>query len=359
MRIFDRYILKLFIGYMFAGLLVFVTIYLAVDALSFAVKFSDVGLASFGRYYAYSIPALVYQLFPVICLFAVLFTFSSLNKSNELVALYSMGVSLLRIALPVLISVVLLSLAMFWVSDEVLPRLAMKKKYVEYVEIRKRPGAYGTVKTNRIWYRSENILFNIKTLDPERARAQGLTLYYFDQEWDLVQLIAAESVKMEGSLWKLQDGLVTLFVKDSSFPLTESFKTKSIVMNEEVSDLKSAADSSDQMTVSQLRRFIDRNKEAGLETTRYEVDYHAKFGFALAALVMSLLGLPFSVERVRSGGGFVSVGICLGLTFAYWSLYSSSLTLGQHGALPPILAAWLPNVACLGLSFFLIRRLKS
>lgn len=335
------------------------TLYLAVDALGFAVRFSGVGLAPFIRYYGFSIPALVYQLFPVIGLFTVLFTFSHLNRNNELVALYSMGVSLVRIAVPVIGGVAVLSAMMFWVSDQVLPRLALKKKYVEYVEIKKQPGAFGTVKTNRIWYRSENILFNIKVLDPDQAMAQGLTLYYFDEAWDLVQLVTANTVDLQGSLWKLHDGVVTLFTKESSFPLTESFETKSITMNEDVADLKSAKDSSDQMSFNQLGRFIERNKEAGLVTTPYEVDYHARFGFAFAALVMSLLGLPFAVERVRSGGGFVNVGICLGLAFGYWALYSSALTLGHHGALPPIAAAWLPNIACLGLSFFLIRRLRS
>ncbi len=357
MKIFDRYIIKLFFTYWLAGLVVFVTLYLAVDALTITMKNTDVPVYSFVKYYAFSIPSLVYQLFPVICLFAVLFTLGQLNRSNELVALYSMGRSLFRIALPVLACVAILSLVFFFISDRVFPTLAMKKKYVEYVEIRKKPGAYGTVKTNRIWYRSENVLFNIKTLNPQESTAQGLTLYYFDDAWELVQLINAKTVKMEGSLWKLGEGLITVFVENSSFPLTESFKTKDVVMNEEVADLQSAADSADQMSLGQLSRFIDRNKEAGLDTLRYEVDYHAKFGFAFAALVMSLLGLPFAVDRVRGGGGFKNVGICLGLAFGYWSVYSSFLTIGQYGALIPILAAWIPNILALGLAGLLYRRL--
>lgn len=357
MKIFDRYIIKLFLTYWLAGLVVFVTLYLAVDALSFAMRYSEVGVYPFVKFYAFGLPALIYQLFPVICLFAVLFTVSQLNKSNELVALFSMGQSLFRVAVPVLGSVCVLSFLFFIVSDRVFPSLALKKKYVEYVEIKNRPGSFGTVKTNRIWYRSENVLFNIKTLNPQEATAQGLTLYYFDDAWELVQLVTAKSVSMDGALWKLRDGLITIFVEDSSFPLTESFQTKNIVMNEEVVDLQSAADSSDQMSLAQLSRFIDRNKEAGLDTVRYEVDYHAKFSFAFAALVMSILGLPFAVERVRGGGGFKNVGICLGLAFAYWSLYSSFLTLGHHGALPPLMAAWIPNILTLGLAGVLYRRL--
>ncbi|MAV92059.1 MAG: LPS export ABC transporter permease LptG [Bdellovibrionaceae bacterium] len=358
MKIFDFYIVKIFFGFWIGGLVVFATLYLTVDALGMVTRYTDVGMGAFVRYYAFSLPALIYQLFPVICLFAVLFTLSQLNRSNELVALYSMGNSLFRVALPVLLSVLFLSLVFFGISDRIFPRLALKKKYVEYVEIKQKPGAFGMVKTNRIWYRSENTLFNIKVLNPQESTAQGVTLYYFNDAWDLVQLISAKTVAMQGSLWKLKDGLITIFLTDSSFPLTQSFQAKNIVMNEEVSDLQSASDSSDQMSLGQLGRFIERNREAGLETTSYEVDYHSKFSFALAALVMSILGLPFAVERVRSGGGFKNVGICLGLAFLYWSLYSSFLTLGKYGALPPFLAAWTPNLLTIGASVVLYKRLN-
>lgn len=357
MKIFDRYIIKLFLSYWLAGLVIFVTLYLTVDALGFVMRHSDAGIYSFVKFYAFSLPALIYQLFPVICLFAVLFTLGQLNKSNELVALFSMGQSLFRVAAPVLISVCVLSVIFFVISDQVFPSLARQKEFVEYVEIKKRPGSFGTVKTNRIWYRSENILFNIKTLNPQEATAQGITLYYFDDAWNLVQLVTAKAVSMNGSLWNLKDGLITIFMEDSSFPLTESFKTKNIVMGEEVADLQSSSDSSEQMSLGQLSRFIDRNKEAGLDTLRYEVDYHAKFSFALAALVMCILGLPFAVERVRAGGGLKNVGICLGLTFAYWSLYSSFITLGHYGVLPPLAAAWIPNLLTLGVAGLLYRRL--
>ena len=43
MSLIDRYILKLFLMYLSAGVLIFVTIYLTVDVMSFAVKYADAG----------------------------------------------------------------------------------------------------------------------------------------------------------------------------------------------------------------------------------------------------------------------------------------------------------------------------
>jgi lipopolysaccharide export system permease protein len=358
MQLIDRYVLKLFLLFLAAGLLVFVTLYLTVDVMSFALRNADAGGGALIKYYAYKTPSVIYQLMPVACLMATLFTLSSLNRTNELTALFSLGMSLKRVAAPILIAVAVVSAVGFGVSDQVLPRLMQKANYVEYVQIKKRPGLYSTVKTNKIWYRSENILFNIKTLNPQQARAQDITLYYFDPNWDLTQLITAKEVEMKGGLWELKNGLVTLFAEESSFPLTKSFVDKTISMNEDLRDIQATTNSSDIMSLGELSRFIDHNKEAGLDTVRYEVDYHAKFGFAFAAFVMSMVGVPFSVGRGRSGGTFLNLGICLALAFFYWVAYSSGITLGQHGVLPPVVAAWGPNLLMALLSLVLLRRLK-
>jgi lipopolysaccharide export system permease protein len=358
MQLIDRYIIKLFLFYLVAGLVVFITLYLTVDAMSYSMRHADAPSGAIFRYYTYHAPFIMYMLMPMVCLMATLFTLSTLNRTNELVALFSVGMGLTRIAAPILGTVAVVSVVVFAFGDQVLPHLLQKRNYVEYVEIEKHPALYSTVKTNKIWYRTENILFNIQTLNPEAKKAQGITLYYFNPNWELTQLIAANEVEMKGNLWDLKNGLVTLFATESSFPLTKSFAEKTITMNEDLKDIQATTNSSEVMSLRELGRFIDHNKEAGLETLRYEVDYHAKFGFAFASLVMSMLGVPFSVSRHRSGGALVNLGICLAAAFAYWSIYNSALTLGQHGALPPMFAAWGPNTLTAFVAWILLRRLR-
>lgn len=356
--IIDKYVAKLFVLFFMAGLLTFTTLFLVVDFLSFAAQFTDAGLDILMKYYGYRMPSVIYQMIPVASLLATVFCLSALNKSNELVALFSAGMSLARISAPILVIVAGLSAFSFWLGDQVLPRFEQKKNYVEYVELKKKPGLYSTVNTNKIWYRSQNVLFNIQTLNPEESKAEGMTLYYFDEAWGLVQLIKAKTVSMLKDVWVLRDGTVTLFATESSFPLTKSFREKQISMDEDVSDLKTSSQASTIMSLGELRRFIKKNKDAGLDTTRYEVDYHGQFGFAFASLVMALMGIPFSVSKQRSGGFFLNAGICIGLAFLYWALYSSSLTLGKYGVLPPFISAWAPNLLTLGGSVYLLIRLN-
>lgn len=340
----DRYVSSLFWFYFLGGLLVFVTMFLAIDALGTIVSYRDAAPMALISYYAYSLPEIIYRMTPMACLLATVFTISTLNRNNELLALFSVGVSLLRVTFPILIWVSLLSAGIFLLGDRVMPNFAKSKNFVYYNQIVKNPSLYSMVKNQMIWYRSKDTIFNIKTLNDTTHEAQGLTLYYFNQNWDLIQMVTAKKVQMVGSNWNLLDGSVTLFTEDSSFPMTSQFQKKTIVMTEDAKDLSSTANTSDVLSLKELSEYIKKNKDAGLDTVRYEVDYQSKYGFAFAALVMTLVGIPFSVGRARSGGTMLNIGICLGLIMVYWIFYSSALTLGNHGHLNPLIAAWAPNV---------------
>ena len=129
-------------------------------------------------------------------------------------------------------------------------------------------------------------------------------------------------------------------------------------MSEDVGDLQDSSKSSEVLSLKELGKFIQKNKEAGLDTQRYEVDYQSKFSFAFAAFVMSFIGIPFSIGRGRTGSRTFSFGMCIALTFLYYAAYTSGLTMGQQGALNPIVAAWVPNILMMAFSFVFLLRLK-
>jgi lipopolysaccharide export system permease protein len=355
-NLIDRYISKTFFGFFIAGLIVFVAIFLAVDALSMSVKFPDVAGNIWLKYYSFMSPEILYQMIPSACLLGTLFTLSTLNKNSELVALFASGHSLLRVCAPILVSVLIISGVTFAVGDQILPRFTQQKNFVYFYDIIKRPGSYSTVKTNRIWFRSHNSIYNISTINQKSKTAEGFTLYQFDENWQLLQMITAGKAKIQNKQWELKDGTITLFTEDSSFPLSKNFEKKTVVLEEVLEDIQFSANSTDILSIDDLKKYIVKNKAAGLDTTSFEVGYYAKFAFAFTALVMTLLGIPFGISSSRSGGLMLNIGICLVLVFAYWTLYNTSLTLGYHGTMPPLFAAWGPNILSSALAFAQIRR---
>ncbi len=355
--IVDRYLAKNFFSYFVAGVIVFTVIYFGIDYTSTSMRFhasTDVMI----QYYKYYLPIIVYQLLPVGGMVGTMFTMSSLSRNNELTALYSLGYSLARISLPVLSCLTVMCMLTYWVGDHIVPYVAQKMSYVYYVDLEKTPGLYSTVEKNKIWYRSENTIFNISYLNAANRSAQGITLYYFNSAWDLVQLIKAKSVKMDKMTWHLHDGSVTLFAKESSFPLTKTFKNKTLTVGEDLADFSANPPDSQTLSSSQLQSFIHKNKDAGMDTLGYEVDLYAKMSFAFAGLVLSLMGIPFTIQRARAGGNMLNIGLCVGIAFIYWVFYSASLAMGKHGVLPPLVAAWGPDVLMGGAATAALVRLK-
>ena len=126
----DRYISGLFWFYFIGGLLVFVTIFVAIDALSTLVSYKQAAPTALIKYYAYGMPEVIYRMTPVACLLATIFAISTLNRNNELVALYSVGMGLVRITFPIMFWVALISVATFFISDRIMPSFARNKNFV-------------------------------------------------------------------------------------------------------------------------------------------------------------------------------------------------------------------------------------
>ena len=94
-------------------------------------------------------------------------------------------------------------------------------------------------------------------------------------------------------------------------------------------------------------------KTKGIETTEQEVDLQVKLSLPLLTPLMVLLAIPFALRHGPGGGIALSFGLTMLIGFGYWFLMGFSVSLGHNGALPPWVAAWLPNLtlALVGLFF--------
>ena len=102
-------------------------------------------------------------------------------------------------------------------------------------------------------------------------------------------------------------------------------------------------------------RYCRTISENGYDATRYLTLLHAKISLPFAALVMAFLGIPFSLQDNRSGGAGIGVGISIIIGFSYFIINALLLSLGQAGAIHPLVAAWTANMlfAAAGLWFTL------
>jgi lipopolysaccharide export system permease protein len=102
------------------------------------------------------------------------------------------------------------------------------------------------------------------------------------------------------------------------------------------------------MGFTALRPYCKTIQDNGYDATSYRTLMHAKISLPFGALIMAFLGIPFSLRDGRSGGIGLGIVISIVIGFSYFVTNALILSLGQHGALPPIIAAWTANLIFAG-----------
>jgi lipopolysaccharide export system permease protein len=303
------------------------------------------------------LPRMMVVVAPPATLIATVLTFSSMSRTNELVACHSIGISLMQmigVLLPIVFVMCCISLV---AQDRVLPIFHEKKSLYYWREIKKKQDFFLDVKQDKIWYRSNHLIYNLQTFDPKTDRILGIGVYEFTPQFDLIRVLQAETAVYNGRDWELSQGKATHFDPETGFPVVVPFKSQTLKIKETPRDFKVIEKEVDRLRIKDLIRFIERNKKSGIDSKSMEVKLHSRFSLSFIPLIMCLLALPFSVSRTREGRLGRDLTMAMVITFFYWLSYSICLSLGQNGMVTPVLAAWLPTMAFSVLAAVLLKRM--
>ncbi len=114
-QVVDRYVLQSFLFWcalLLVGFVLMTHVYEFFDLLSDIVK-NNIAMTRVITYLFFRTPELIFELAPMSVLVAVLITFGILTKHNEITAMKASGVSLYRLAVPVLAAALLMSAGLF------------------------------------------------------------------------------------------------------------------------------------------------------------------------------------------------------------------------------------------------------
>jgi lipopolysaccharide export system permease protein len=305
---------------------------------------------------ALGLPVILIQMAPPSVLAGTVMALSGLSRTGELTALFSLGFGKSRILTTLGASVLMICSGLMLFQDRIAPIFAKKRTAYYWHEMKKRPDFFLDVKRDKVWYRSKNLIFNLRSFDSRSETINGMSVYTLDERFQLVQLVAARKAVHSKGGWQLRDGTVTVFESGNAFPLSQHFDTKELLISETPKDFQEIEKEVDTLRLRELWSYIARMREAGTNTRSFEVKFHSRIAICFMPLIMCWMGVPFSMSSRRSGGLARDLGLALGATFFYWLFYSISLSLGTNGALHPLLAAWLPSLIFFALAMVLVFR---
>jgi lipopolysaccharide export system permease protein len=342
MKVLSRYMFLEFLRAAAACILGFLVLFLVIDFVDHAEKFfrNKAGLAEIGWYYFSIVPGVFVMTSPVGTLLAVLVVMSLRVRGNELTAMFSGGVSLARVCLPVVLGCALVS-ALSMASAELLVPAA-KRHSREIERLRMRPGSVAAqFSANRYWMRGEGGILSAHLVDAPSRSLQGFQYFELDREFRPVRRIDARHARLlPDGTWELHDGRERRF--GEAAPVAP-FDVRTYRFPEKIEGFLSGETPPDEMTYGQLSGYVGELRRKGYEAKRYETDLHAKIAYPLLNVLIAMLAIPFALRSPRSGGVWRSIGLGLLVGFACWVVLSASLSLGRKGMLPPLVAAWLPG----------------
>ncbi len=357
-QLLDVYLLRSFVYYFTLLTVGFIVLF---EVFTFFELLDDIaqhrtGLVEVGLYFVYLACYLFYQLAPLAALVAVLVTLGVMTKNNELVAFKASGLSLYRVALPLLLAGIFLAASLLVLDDTYLP-FANQRQDALRNQIKGRP-AQTYYQPSRQWIFGERAkIYNYELFDPDHELFGGLNVFELDPAtFEIRRRVYAARAHWDSqqSVWILESGWIRDFDHGQLVRYTPFLADALNELSEPPSYFNREVRQSYQMTWWELQRYIGDLHQAGFDVARLSVQLQKKLSFPLVAPIIILLAIPFSI-LVGTRGAIGGLALGVGIAIVYWAASALTEAMGAVGQLPPILAAWAPDTVFgfLGLYFFL------
>ncbi|HET9523217.1 MAG TPA: LptF/LptG family permease [Terrimicrobiaceae bacterium] len=358
MRIFDRYVLQKFA-------LPFVYCFLGFIAIWFIFDLSDnlpdflQGKAGFDfllEYYKSQIPEIIVISLPIGALLALLYSLTSMSRSNEIISMLGAGVSVVRLLVPLVGVGLVLTAVTAYFNYESAPHAAMiKKRMIRDIKRGKTTevGLSGHLYRNREDLRT---WFSRKVY-AESQRLLDVQIVQQDADGNIVkQWYARDAVYNDlTKTWNLQRARYVEVDADGRISKSELHDEIEIEgWRETPWRIASSVMNPDYLSVPELEDYLVFNKDfPEVRLAPYRTQLHYRWALPWVCLLVVFIAAPLGIVYSRRGilGG---VAAAIGLFFSLVFFSSLFVALGKGNRISPGLATWGPIAVYFLLGFALL-----
>ncbi len=361
-RLLDRYILAEWAKVFALALLSFVGIMLLSVSYNWIPDFLSWG-ASFGTITAFLLLRLVQDLsllIPISLLISVIFVLATMNRNQEISAARAAGIGMGRLTAPLwvvggLLAGLLALLNAVLVPDALETMNALQEE-AQFAALKAKGGnaiprgqassvSFENSKARRLWL--------ISNLGLSTGQAFEVVVHAFDANQREVRRISARFAEFrktpQGWRWTFREGRDLRFdPATGSLMAQPRFQELASDFNDDPEVMFYSTKEPAKLSLREVSRFVDQaGFNPGGPNAAYAMRYHAIMSTPVICLIVIAVAIPFSVTPGRVSP-MVGVAKTFGLFLGFYFLTSFCAAFGESGALPPMVAAWIPAtlVAC-------------
>lgn len=352
MRLIDRHIAKEFLGPFIFGIGTFVIILLGVQLAPWMLRLlvrDQYPAGIVGLIFLYRLPSALALTLPMATMFGSLMATAAMSGNGEIVAMRAGGVSLLRLAAPILVAGLVISIVSLAFNELLVPACndAAQRLVVDYSK-NARPMEHLTFSIPKD--APQRIVY-AQRFDPKRQLLEGLTIMEM-RNGRFWQLFSAKQALWAGQQWQLRDVEHRQALPDGS-QRTERIALMSYDVGKSPAEFSSTEKDPIDMSFPELLRERQRRMRMGLsknDILQVVQTMHMRLAVPWAALGFALIGLPLGLRPVRATTS-IGLGVSLVIVFAYYVILNAMNLVGQQGTLPVVLTAWFPNLVLFAAGF--------
>ncbi|MCK4809847.1 MAG: LptF/LptG family permease [Candidatus Omnitrophica bacterium] len=361
MYILDKYIVsKTTKGYIFT-FLAFLGLYIIVDLFTNLGDFlcNKMPFKVILTYYLHMIPLIFSTISPFSLLITVIYTLAVLNRNNEILGMRVFGFSLFRISAGIItLSIVISFLALF--IQEKLSFNSQRKIAditLEYIKGKK----VSDKELKNIIFKDKDMLFFISRFIPKSKLLEGVTIYKEDNEGNTKEELVASKIAYINGKWVAKDltarnldnkgryaDIIPVFWENKTIDLSlkpENLAVKKSLSGGFASSIFAGASSSlsrDFSSIKKLFKEIQRLKVIKKygRLPQFIIEFNLKLAQPFFHFFLIIGVLPFALEIKKRKAGLSSLGLWFIFGFAYYVIFSISLSLGKAGLILPHLCVW-------------------
>ncbi|MGH7683493.1 MAG: LptF/LptG family permease [Vulcanimicrobiaceae bacterium] len=355
----DRYMITELVGPLVFGFSAFLLIFVAANllALSRLITEEHARLLAVIEYFVWGLPSVIPYVVPMAVLLGVLLAMQRLSGESEIIAMKAGGISLERVAGPLLVFGLLLSLFTFYIEQTVVPFANDRATEILQMTIKRAPLVGGNLTVYAPLPGGGRQLTAATGYDVSTHSLLNVTVVQYDRAGTAQTIIFADRARaQESTSWTFAGARTYRFNPDGSV-IESREQTLVVDIGEGPTNVLQRVKSSPQdMSRAEIAQVIRSGQLNRTQLGQYVQEYQSQLARPFACLVFSLLAVPFGIRRVRGGGMSVGFGLAVAIVFAYYVVMTISNSIGAVNDNLAAVMAWLPNIVFLAFGLVLLRR---
>lgn len=346
-RILDRYLLKELAAPFFFGIAAFSSVFIGTDVLfrmaDYIAKYGAPFFSVF-KLFLVSLPEIIRYTLPMSMLLATLLAFGRLSSTSEIVAMRAGGISFGRLMRPVIGMALVVTFVAFAIGEYVVPASRVAYQQILRLEIERsaQPASQDHVVIKVTSGKEMNQLIYARKFDESSGRLEEVVIEDFDKG-ELARIETAEYGVFEDSRWTLHNGVINEVTPNGKITRSVSFDQQILPSLNAPREIAVNQKRPKDMNISELREQISSLKRQFTANSKLKLELYQRYALPFACLMCALIGAPLGVQPQRSSS---SMGFALSVVIIliYYVFLSVCSSLGESGKIPPLLAAWIPNL---------------